>query len=88
MNNSIKKKYRAREVSELLSIGLSTVWLYAKQGKLTPIKLSPRVTVFDIKEIEALANGEVSLESPLLYRIIWCSKTYCTMWMFADIVIK
>lgn len=53
-----KKKYRAKEVAKLLSVGLSTVWLYAKQGKLTPIHISPRVTVFDIEEIEALANGD------------------------------
>ncbi len=60
MKNVIKHKYRAKEVSVYLGIALSTVWLYAKQGKLTPIRISSRVTVFDIKEIEALANGEVS----------------------------
>jgi len=55
----MKKRYRAKEVSEYLGIALSTVWLFAKQGKLTPIKMSPRVTVFDIEEIEKLANGEL-----------------------------
>jgi len=60
MSKIKKHKYRAKEVAEYLSIGLSTVWLYAKQEKLTPIKISPRVTVFDIAEIEALANGEIS----------------------------
>jgi len=60
MSKIIKQKYRAKEVAEYVGIGLSTVWLYAKQGKLTPIRVSPRVTVFDIEEIEALANGEVS----------------------------
>ena len=54
-----KQRYRAKEVAEYLGIALSTVWLFAKQGKLTPIKMSPIVTVFDIKEIEALANGEM-----------------------------
>jgi len=56
----IKRKYRAKEVSEYLGIALSTVWLYAKQGKLTPIRISARVTVFDIEEIDALANGVTS----------------------------
>jgi predicted DNA-binding transcriptional regulator AlpA len=42
----------AKEVAEYLGIGISTVWLYAKQGKLKPIRLSPRVTVFDINDIE------------------------------------
>jgi len=55
-----KRFLRAKEVAEYLGIGLSTVWLYAKEGKLTPIRLSARVTVFDIKEIEAFANGEAS----------------------------
>ena len=60
MKNIIKQRYRPKEVAEYLGIGLSTVWLFAKRGKITPIKLSPRVTVFDIAEIEAFANGEIS----------------------------
>lgn len=56
----LKKKYlRAKGVSEHLSIGLSTVWLYVSQGRLTPKKLSPRVTLFDIEEVNSLFNGEV-----------------------------
>ena len=54
METSRKKYYRAKEVANYLSIGLSTVWLYAKEGKLTPKKLSARVTVFDIEEINKL----------------------------------
>ena len=49
--NINKKLYRAKEVALLLGIGKSTVWLFAKQGKLTPIKLSEKVTVFSIDEI-------------------------------------
>ncbi|MGE4456221.1 MAG: helix-turn-helix transcriptional regulator [Arcobacteraceae bacterium] len=49
-----KKYYRAKEVAHLLGIGLSTVWLYVKNGKLNPIKISTRVTVFDIDEIKQL----------------------------------
>ena len=43
--------YRAKELAQYLSIGLSTVWLYAKQGKITPKKISTGVTVFDINEV-------------------------------------
>lgn len=57
MEASTKKYYRAKEVAKYLSIGLSTCWLYAKEGKLTPIKLSPRVTVFDIEEINKLFDS-------------------------------
>lgn len=53
----VLKYMRAREVSQYLSIGLSTVWLYAKQGKLKTKKLSPRVTVFDINDVEKLKDG-------------------------------
>jgi len=49
-----KKYLRAKEVAQYLGIGLSTVWLYAKQNKLTPIKLSARVTVFDKSELDSL----------------------------------
>ena len=52
-----KRYYRANELAVLLGIGLSTVWLYAKNKRITPIKLSPRVTVFDISEVnENLVN--------------------------------
>lgn len=56
LNIQTKKMYRAKEVSKLLGIGLSTVWLYAKQGKITPIKLSEKVTVFSIDEINKSFN--------------------------------
>ena len=49
-----KKYYRANEVKDYLGIALSTVWLYAKQKKLTPIKISPRVTVFSKSELDSL----------------------------------
>jgi len=49
-----RKVLRAKEAAHYLQIGLSTVWLYAKQGKLTPIKISDRVTVFDIENINNL----------------------------------
>lgn len=57
MESSKKRYYRAKEVAKHLSIGLSTVWLYAKEGKLTPKKLSERVTVFDIEEINKLFDS-------------------------------
>jgi len=57
----VKKYYRAKELAEYLGIGLSTVWLYAKQGKITSKKLSNRVTVFDINEVnKAFAIAEVA----------------------------
>jgi len=51
-----KKYYRPKEVAEYLSIGLSTVWHMVKNGKLTSIKISPKVTVFDKNEIDGLVK--------------------------------
>ena len=59
LNETQTKKFmRAKELAKYLGIGLSTVWLYAKQGKITPKKISERVTVFEVTEVEkALIGG-------------------------------
>ncbi|RLL52186.1 AlpA family phage regulatory protein [Mariprofundus sp. EBB-1] len=45
---------RARQVASRLDISESTVWRWAKAGKLPkPIKLSNRVTVFNSEEVDA-----------------------------------
>ena len=54
------KYFRAREAAKYLSVGVSTVWHYAKQGKLHPIKLSERVTVFKKEDLDAFI--EMSME--------------------------
>ena len=55
----MKPKYiRAKEVASFLGIGLSTVWHYSKIGKLTPKKVSSRVTLFSLEEIEKLVSGD------------------------------
>lgn len=48
---------RVKQTAQYLSIGVSTVWLYAKQGKLRPIKLSDRVTVFSKDDLDAFINN-------------------------------
>lgn len=51
----MEKYLRVKDVAEMLSIGKSTVWLYAKTGKLPkPIKLSPNVTVWKLSDIEQM----------------------------------
>lgn len=62
LNTELPKKLRAKQIAKEFSVGLSTVWLYAKEGKLTPIKVTSRVTVFDTQEVLALFNGEVHNE--------------------------
>ncbi len=46
------KYMRAKQLALHLGIGLSTVWAYTKQGKITAKKISDRVTVFDVAEVE------------------------------------
>lgn len=54
-----KKYMRAKELANHLGIGLSTVWLWNKQGKITSKKLSERVTVFEVAEVEASLIGGI-----------------------------
>ena len=58
MNENKTVKYmRAKQLAQHLGIGLSTVWLYAKEGKITPKKASDRVTLFDVAEVEKALIG-------------------------------
>lgn len=50
----VKRFYRAKELSILIGVGLSTIWAYSKEGRITPIKISSRVTVFDIDEVNRM----------------------------------
>ena len=49
---------RAKEAAKYLGVGLSTVWYYSKQGKIKPIKMSERVTVFKREEFDALVDTD------------------------------
>jgi excisionase family DNA binding protein len=44
---------RAKEAHKYLGIGLSTLWLYVKQGKIKAIKLSDRVTIFKKEDLDS-----------------------------------
>ena len=52
-----KRMLRAKEVAKVYGIGLSTVWHYAKLGLITPIKITHKVTVFDVKELDLFFNA-------------------------------
>lgn len=62
MKNVIQN-YRPKDVAKYLGVGLSTVWLYAKQGKITPIKLSDRVTIFRKEDLDAFIDAGAGYES-------------------------
>jgi DNA-binding Xre family transcriptional regulator len=56
----VKKFMRAKELAKHLSIGLSTVWLLSSQNRITAIKLSERITVFEVAAVEKALFGEVA----------------------------
>lgn len=49
--------HRATATAKRLAISTATLWRWAKQGKLTAVKLSDRVTGFRESEIQALIAG-------------------------------
>ena len=55
--NNTQKFMRAKELAKYLGIGLSTVWLYAKQGKKKKKKISDKVTLFEVVEVEKALIG-------------------------------
>ena len=49
--------HRAHATAKRLAISRATLWRWAKQGKITAVKLSDRVTGFRESEIQALIAG-------------------------------
>lgn len=51
-------KLKAKDIAKFFNIGISTVWLYAKQNKLKATKISKGCTVFDTKQVVEFFNGK------------------------------
>lgn len=58
MHPTPSQRMRAKQIALENSIGESTVWNYAKQGLLTPIRITKGMTVFDRQEVEAFFSGK------------------------------
>ena len=58
-------KCRAKEAAPFLGIGISTFWLYVKQGRIQqPQRWGKRVSVWDAEYIRELAkNGIPAVEA-------------------------
>lgn len=48
---------RAPTAAEALGVSRLTIWRYARDGKLTAVKLSARVTGFKRSQVQALIAG-------------------------------
>ena len=61
-NRTLQQKvwYRPNESAEYLCISIATFWNYVKQNKISTKKLTPRVTVVNITELENFINCEVA----------------------------
>ncbi|MDD5211705.1 MAG: helix-turn-helix domain-containing protein [Sulfuricurvum sp.] len=49
----MNENLRCEEASQYLSVAVSTLWLYCRQGKIHPVKLSKRVTIFKKSDLDA-----------------------------------
>ena len=54
-----KRYYRAKEVANYLGVSVTTVWNYAKDGFITPIKMTSQATVFNIEEVEKFVQSRI-----------------------------
>lgn len=52
-NQNIGQYLRAKQASQYMGIGVSTLWLFTKQGKINAIRMSERVTVWDKNELNS-----------------------------------
>lgn len=59
----MERYIRAKQVAELLSIGVSTVWLWSKNGLLKPIKLTDKVTVWSTLDIQKFIEDRIKENS-------------------------
>jgi len=55
--------FRDKQASQYLGVGVSTIWLYAKQGKLHPVRLSPRVTIFKKSDLDAFIASQIEAQA-------------------------
>jgi len=49
---NVKTRLRIKDIAEIYSISESTAYEWVKKGNLTPIKVTPRITLYQVKEIE------------------------------------
>lgn len=55
MDNTVQN-LRPKDAAKYLGVGLSTLWLYIKQGKLKSYKLSDRVTIIKKEDLDNFIN--------------------------------
>lgn len=51
--------YRPKDAAKFLGVGLSTIWLYIKQGKIKANKISDRVTIIKRTELDNFIGTKI-----------------------------
>lgn len=52
---------RPKDAAKYLGVGLSTIWLYVKQGKIPAYKISDRVTIFKKEDLDNFISGNMGV---------------------------
>ena len=52
---------RDRQAAEYLSVAVSTIWQWAREKKIKPIKLSPKVTVWAKADLDAFIQSRTEV---------------------------
>jgi predicted DNA-binding transcriptional regulator AlpA len=53
--------FRVTDASKFLGVAKSTLWLFSRQGKIKPIKLSDRVTVWALSDLELFISSRMAV---------------------------
>ncbi len=61
-----KRGYRAKDAAKYLGISLSGFWLFVKQGKFSPIKLSESITIFTIEDLNRFIDEKIQEQKGLI----------------------
>ncbi|MDN5112684.1 helix-turn-helix transcriptional regulator [Aliarcobacter butzleri] len=56
----LPRKMRMKELSKYVGIPKSTLYLYISKGRFSGIKVSEKVVVYDVAEVEKALFGEVA----------------------------
>lgn len=58
------KMIRVSDITERYSISASSIWNYARTGKLKSYKITSGVTMFDADEVDAFFSGKNAENEP------------------------
>ena len=51
--------FRIKDASKFLGVGKSTIWLFSRQGKIKPIRLSDHVTVWALSDLQSFVSSRM-----------------------------